>query len=189
MQFILGFYNISASQSKWNHQLIDSHWWFFSFSKVWYEPTDISICHRIFAEQIVSEGNSRALKFISPNYYELEAMANHLSGDDRHITDNINDSPLNALIDNCYELSKQIMAHYCHTIVVTLGKFGVLVISRSGQNHYISLGPNSSLFDNTSSDNDLNVFHLPQENLDNKIANVSGAGDWYGILIKGDSCV
>ena len=116
---------------------------------------------------------------MSPNYYELETIANHMLGRDQNIIDNINDIPLNALIDNCYQLSKQIMKNYFHTIVVTLGKFGVLVISKSSQDNYVHLGPGSSLFEETSSDGDLNVFHLPQENLDNKIINVSGAGDWY----------
>ncbi len=89
----------------------------------------------------------RSLMFMSPNYYELESIANFLFKKDRSITQDINSIPLNLLIDNCVKIAQQIMETYFHTIVITLGKFGVLVVSKAVIDHYLRLGPNSQLFD------------------------------------------
>ena len=110
---------------------------------VWYEPTDINVCSSLFLEPTAAH---QSLMFMSPNYYELETIANQLLDRKEAITQNINDIPLNKLIDNCFEISKQIMENYFHAIVVTLGKFGVLVVSKSSKEDHIRLGPQSSLF-------------------------------------------
>jgi len=73
-------------------------------------------------------------------------MANYLFKREQQITKDINLFSLDLLIDNCVKMAKQIMEMYFHTLVITLGKFGVLVVSKSAEHHFVQLGPNSQLF-------------------------------------------
>ncbi|OTF82100.1 hypothetical protein BLA29_012248, partial [Euroglyphus maynei] len=117
----------------------------------WFEPTDLNLIDKLF--QIDSE-NFDAIKFLSPNFNELQAIYEILTGGHRKhstIKSSINRDKLSSaeLIEIVDEYGRELFRHFSglHSIIVTVDKHGIIYVGPDDAlDRTMILGPNSNLY-------------------------------------------
>ncbi|KAI1305347.1 hypothetical protein HDE_01539 [Halotydeus destructor] len=102
-------------------------------SSVWYEPTDLSIAHKVLD---IPEQYRKPLKFASPNFAELITMAKFVSYRDADkIADVEHFEDVQQVLEHCDSLGRKVLEHCFETLLITVGKHGVVRMSKteSGQ--------------------------------------------------------
>ncbi|XP_067124021.1 uncharacterized protein [Centruroides vittatus] len=135
---------------------------------VWYEPTDIVQAKKPFLTE-----DWKSLTYSSPNYNELRMMYSCVSGKDLKSleSEEIERIPLETIIKCCIQLSEPLM-HYLHTLIVTLGAKGVLVVTKSTNDEKFPI------WNIRKSKVKPSVTHFPSEKC-LSVVSVSGAGDCF----------
>ncbi|XP_075680599.1 uncharacterized protein LOC113791544 isoform X2 [Dermatophagoides pteronyssinus] len=143
---------------------------------VWFEPTDLNLIDKLF--QINGE-NFDAIKFLSPNFNELQAIYEILTSGHRKDSSISRDKLSSAeLIEVVNEYGSELFRHLSglHSIIVTVDKHGIIYVGPDDAlDSKMVLGPCSNLFNNNEKV-PIKSVHMMQENVAN-VVNVSGAGD------------
>lgn len=121
---------------------------------MFYEPTDVPVAAKPFKAT-----SWKSLKFISPNFQELRAIAEQLGMEKSGSTDDI--------VTEACNLGK-FVSKYVDTIIITLGPLGLLMIRRANADDPLLKSP--------SKKTNVQVRHYETKPI-NKLVNVSGAGD------------
>lgn len=121
---------------------------------------------------------TRQIKFISPNIYELNAIAKALQCEEALWSDsNFED------VDHRHQLLADLhriggfVNNHIENVIVTLGALGVLIVRRHGVQKCFYSGTAPAKYINDTKGNNLARFYAAQK-ID-KIVNVSGAGDSF----------
>ncbi|XP_008485656.1 uncharacterized protein LOC103522331 [Diaphorina citri] len=96
---------------------------------VWFEPTDIAVCHVIFSSK-----EWTSITHISPNFNELKHMSSVLTGKDYS---HMNPSSLQDLITQSITLARNFPKSM--VVMVTLGKHGMVLICGDNVKYYAAL--------------------------------------------------
>ncbi|XP_012554630.1 uncharacterized protein LOC100197220 isoform X1 [Hydra vulgaris] len=155
---------------------------------VWFEPTSVSKASVAFSTK-----SKLHINFASPNFNELKAIHTTLSTKKKHPVLQerkfSEDVSLNEVINNCVHYADE-CAQYVNNLIVTLGKHGVLVLTRAPFDEPFSY----ELVNNALS---AKLYPSSKESFSLQIKNASGAGDSFvagvvfGILQKydADTCI
>lgn len=143
----------------------DPHFKFKFFFSVFFEPTDMRIANKPFK---LSPEKYKAIKFISPNLYELRTIAEELGVPMEMIRDtNLEDSSVDDIISEVSNISK-ILNKSIDNIIVTLGNKGVVLTRKSSADSIFFV----------KDDCKTQTRFYKTENIE-KLVNVSGAGDSF----------
>ncbi|XP_013384651.1 pseudouridine-metabolizing bifunctional protein C1861.05-like [Lingula anatina] len=97
---------------------------------VWFDPTDLHKAEKPFHSDAFTK-----ITYTSPNINELRHMRRGLMGGTGEIeTGQTDDLPLNALLEESVEICRQLI-EYIPTILVTLGKHGILLCRNTSQDN------------------------------------------------------
>ncbi|XP_055938833.1 uncharacterized protein LOC129968698 isoform X2 [Argiope bruennichi] len=146
---------------------------------VWFEPTDLSRAMRPF--QASAKWRS-ALAYASPNINELRVMHNAVFGTDFQLSEVLGDD-LEGILNECLTLGIPLLDHSLHTLVVTLGPYGALLITKLCSESLFPIGQESIPKGKPR------AIYYPTPKPE-KIVSVSGAGDCFaagmiGSILKG----
>ncbi|XP_015909347.2 uncharacterized protein [Parasteatoda tepidariorum] len=152
---------------------------------IWFEPTDLSKAHRPFLSSTLWKS---ALSYATPNMNELRIMYNTIFDKNVPLSSGVREH-LNVTLEEALELGKPLLDGSFHTLVVTLGAHGVLVISNLQSTSFL-------VGKLTSQKGELRATYYPSLKT-NSIVSVSGAGDCFasgmiGGILRGlprDFCV
>ncbi|XP_055911932.1 uncharacterized protein LOC129945960 [Eupeodes corollae] len=128
---------------------------------VFFETTDMRIAGKPF---ILSKDLWQAIKFISPNLYELVEISRVLTGQEQTIPNDHKE-----LIPFAKKVLESIDEHF-HCILLTLGAHGVIVDRRKTQN-LLDIDGDQKILGRS-------IRFYPTEEI-TKLVNVSGAGDSF----------
>lgn len=153
---------------------------FLFFVSAFFEPTDMRIAAKPFSLPLEL---IKQIKFISPNIYELNAIAAHLK-----CTEFIENTELDVerlfekrpnLLDDIKATTREI-SNYIDNTLVTLGANGILITTKNKTADAFFLDKQLNYI--VPSSNNANVQHrfYDVEKL-TKIVNVSGAGDSFNV--------
>lgn len=143
---------------------------------VFFEPTDMRRAHIPFE---LPRTLTQQIKFISPNIYELKAIAKALHCEQDFWSDsNFED------VDHRHQLLADLhriggfVGNHIENVIVTLGALGVLIVRRHGvQKCFYSGTAPATYVDSVTKANHQARFYAAQKI--GKIVNVSGAGDSF----------
>ncbi|GFR18203.1 pfkB domain-containing protein [Trichonephila clavata] len=135
---------------------------------VWFEPTDLSRAFRPF--QASSKWRS-ALSYASPNLNELRVMHNIVFGKDYQLSAGPGDN-LEEVLDESLKLGVPLLDGQLHTLIVTLGPHGVLLITNLPSEIHFPTGQEPTPKDKVRA-----VYYSAPK--PEKIVSVSGAGDCF----------
>ncbi|GAB0092337.1 uncharacterized protein DMENIID0001_073270 [Sergentomyia squamirostris] len=99
----------------------------FSFS-VFFEPTDMLIANKPF--EINNGDLSKVIKFISPNIYELGAIAQHFGASGISFDEISRLQERKDILEITSEMCQVILPHV-DTIILTLGRHGVIIATKN----------------------------------------------------------
>ncbi|GBN88612.1 hypothetical protein AVEN_195022-1 [Araneus ventricosus] len=123
-----------------------------------------------------------ALAYASPNLNELRIMHNAVFGTDFQLSEGLGDN-LEGILNECLALGIPLLDHSLHTLVVTLGPHGALLITKLCSESYFPTGQDSIPTGKPRA----MYYPAPKPG---KIVSVSGAGDCFaagmiGSILKG----
>ncbi|GFT32635.1 pfkB domain-containing protein [Nephila pilipes] len=141
---------------------------FFVTVSVWFEPTDLSRAFRPFQ---ASPKWRSALAYASPNLNELRVMHNIVFGKDYQLSAGPGDN-LEQVLDESLKLGVPLLDGQLHTLIVTLGPHGVLLITNLPSEIPFPTGQETVPKDKVRALH----YSAPKPG---KIVSVSGAGDCF----------
>ncbi|EDS35654.1 conserved hypothetical protein [Culex quinquefasciatus] len=143
------------------------------FHGLFFEPTDMRFAAKPFNASILA---AKAIRFISPNLYELRKIARNLRYEGSVAATQVEDIKLTELLREVRLLGGFVNRHV-DNVIVTLGAYGVVVIRRTSE-HVPFFSADTGYYKSPGSGSGAQCRFYRGRVLD-RIVNVSGAGDSF----------